>query len=192
MTSLNPATVDEGLVTTSSATAELASGGVLLNVVPRDGGNSYRATFNATVSDRSLQSDNVDDALRARGVLSSPYLRKRYDVGGGLGGPIQQDKLWFFLSLRSWVTSDYYPGLYFNKTPGTLLYEPDTSRLAYEDNGYKEARIRTTWQMTPKNKLVAMFGRDWVCNCPGFPTGGFSGHRRHLSGRTTTPTTRRS
>ena len=94
-------------------------------------------------------------------------------MGGGLGGPIQQDKLWFFLSLRSWVTSDYYPGLYFNKTPGTLLYEPDTNRLAYEDNGYKEARIRTTWQMTPKNKLVAMFGRDWVCNCPGFPTGGF-------------------
>ena len=173
MTSLNPATVDEVLVTTSSATAELASGGVLLNVVPRDGGNSYRATFNATVSDRSLQSDNLDDALRARGVVSSPYLRQRYDVGGGLGGPIQQDKLWFFLSLRSWVTSDYYPGLYFNKTPGTLLYEPDTSRLAYEDNGYKEARIRTTWQMTPKNKLVAMFGRDWVCNCPGFPTGGF-------------------
>src|SRR5215471_6418769 len=128
MSSLNPATV------------ELASGGVLINVIPRDGGNNYRATVNASVSGKSLQSDNLDDNLRARGAVSAPFIRKRYDTGGGFGGPIQQDKLWFFLSLRQWRTGDYYPGLYFNKTPGTLFYEADTSKLAYEDNLYQEGR----------------------------------------------------
>ena len=111
MSSLNPATVDEVVMTTSSATAELASGGVLINVVPRDGGNTFKGTLNASGTARRLQSDNLDDKLRARGVVSSPFLRKRYDVGGGFGGPVSQDKLWFFLSLRVWGTSDYYPGL---------------------------------------------------------------------------------
>ena len=173
MSSLNPATVDEVVMTTSSATAELASGGVLINVVPRDGGNSFKGTLNASGTARRLQSDNLDDKLRARGVVSSPFLRKRYDVGGGFGGPISQDKLWFFLSLRVWTTSDYYPGLYFNKAPGTLLYEPDSSRLAYEDNLYQEGRLRTTWQASARDKVVAMFGYEHICNCPGFPTGGF-------------------
>ena len=130
MTSLNPATVDEVAVTTSSATAELASGGVLLNVIPRDGGNTFRGTLNASGSAKRLQSDNLDDALRARSVVSAPFLRKRCDAGGGFGGPIQQDKVWFFLSLRQWRTGDYYPGLYFNKTPGTLFYQADATRLA--------------------------------------------------------------
>ena len=173
MSSLNPATVDEVTVTTSSATAELASGGVLINVIPRDGGNSYRGTVNGSVSSKSLQSDNLDDNLRARGAVSAPFIRKRYDTGGGFGGPIQQDKVWFFLSLRQWRTGDYYPGLYFNRTPGTLFYEADTNKLAYEDNLYQEGRLRTTWQATTKDKLVGMFGYEHICNCPGFPTGGF-------------------
>ena len=92
------------------------------------------ARSTAPGSTKSLQSDNLDDELRARGVTSTPYLRKRYDVGGGVGGPIQQDKIWFFVSVRSWVTSDYYPGNYFNATPGTLFYTPDLSRPAYDDN----------------------------------------------------------
>ena len=46
MTSLNPATVAETTVQTSSGGAELESGGVLINVVPRDGGNVFSGTFN--------------------------------------------------------------------------------------------------------------------------------------------------
>ena len=46
MTSLNPATVAEVTVQTSSAMAEIESGGALINVVPRDGGNEFSGTFN--------------------------------------------------------------------------------------------------------------------------------------------------
>ena len=33
--------------------------------------------------------------------------------------------------------------------------------------------MRTTWQATAKDKIVGMFGYEHICNCPGFPTGGF-------------------
>ena len=109
MTSLNPATVAETTVTTSTAMAEQESGGVLINAVPRDGGNTFSGTFNGDFSRPGLQSDNLDDELKARGVTSSPTLRTRYDVGGGIGGPIQQDRVWFFGSSRGWETSTHLP-----------------------------------------------------------------------------------
>jgi hypothetical protein len=167
MSSLNPATVSEVTVQTSSGSAELESGGAIINVVPRDGGNTFSGTFNGSGSTRGMQSSNIDDALRSRGVTATPHLRKRYDVGGGAGGPIAQDRVWFFTSLRSWVTSDFYPDNYYNATPGTLFYTPDLSRPAFDENRYKEARVRATWQVTSKDKIVAMYGREWNCNCPG-------------------------
>src|SRR5438046_1586176 len=149
MTSLNPATVAETTVQTSSGGAELESGGVLVNVVPRDGGNVFSGTFNGNFSRPGLQGQNLDDTLRARGLTAGgPTLRVRYDAGGGIGGPLVTDKLWFFGSSRSWRTSSTYPGNFFNKTPGTLFYTPDLSRPAYDNSYYKELRGRITWQPT--------------------------------------------
>jgi hypothetical protein len=165
MTSLNPATVAETTVTTSSAGAELESGGVLINVVPRDGGNTFSGTFNGNFSHPDLQSDNLNDELRARQITSAPSLKARYDAGGGIGGPIQTDRLWFFASARSWRASSYYPGNWFNKTPGTLFYTPDFDRPAYDNSYYKEVRGRVTWQPTSGNKINASFGNEWNCDC---------------------------
>src|SRR2546426_3913502 len=68
MSSLNQATVDEVTVQTSGATAEAESGGALVNIVPRDGGNTFRGSFAANFASQALQSNNLDDGLRARGV----------------------------------------------------------------------------------------------------------------------------
>jgi hypothetical protein len=166
MTSLNPATVAETTVQTSSGGAELESGGVLVNVVPRDGGNVFSGTFNGNFSRPGLQGQNLDDTLRARGLTSGgPTLRVRYDAGGGIGGPLVTDKLWFFGSSRSWRTSSTYPGNFFNKTPGTLFYTQDLSRPAYDNSYYKELRGRVTWQPTSKDKINASLGNEWNCDC---------------------------
>ena len=42
LTSVNPAVVEETVVQTSGSTAESESGGALVNIVPRDGGNTLR------------------------------------------------------------------------------------------------------------------------------------------------------
>jgi hypothetical protein len=166
MTSLNPATVAETTVQTSSGGAELESGGVLVNVVPRDGGNVFSGTFNANGTRPGLQSDNFNDELKARGLTSGgPTVRARYDVGGGIGGPLQRDRVWFFGSARSWRTSSTYPGNFFNKTPGTLFYTADSSRPAYDNSYYKEVRGRVTWQPTSKDKVNVSFGNEWNCDC---------------------------
>ena len=165
MSSVNQATVSEVTVQTSGATAEAESGGALVNVVPRDGGNIYSGTFAANFANQSLQSDNLDDALKARAVTVIAAIKRRYDAGGGMGGPIRSDKLWFFASSRYWVTSTYVPGNYFNKTQGTLFYTPDLSRPLYDDNYYWDNRIRMTWQANQKNKIAATFGVERNCNC---------------------------
>ena len=165
MSSVNQATVSEVTVQTSGATAEAESGGALVNVVPRDGGNIFSGSFTTNFANQALQSNNLDDALKARAVTVIADIRRRYDVGGGLGGPIQRDKLWFFASSRYWVTSTYVPGNYFNKTQGTLFYTPDLSRPLYDDNYYWDNRIRLTWQATQKNKIAATFGVERNCNC---------------------------
>jgi hypothetical protein len=165
MTGLNPATVAETTVTTSTAMAEQESGGVLINAVPRDGGNTFSGTFNGDFSRPGLQSDNLDDELKARGVTTAPTLRTRYDVGGGIGGPILENRLWFFASSRSWQTSTTYPNNWFNATAGTLFYTPDFSRPAYDDSWYRELRGRLTWQATSKDKISASAGNEWNCDC---------------------------
>ena len=92
-------------------------------------------------------------------------IRKRYDAGGGLGGPLRRDKPGSLASSRYWATSTYVPGNYFNKTQGTLFYTPDLSRPLYDDNYYWDNRIRLTWQATRKNKIAATFGVERNCNC---------------------------
>jgi hypothetical protein len=165
MTSLNPATVAETTVQTSSGAAESESGGVLINVVPRDGGNVFSGTFNANGSWPALQSDNLSDALRRRGLTSAPTLRVRYDVGGGFGGPIRTDKLWFFGSARSWRTASTYPGNFFNATPHTLFYTPDLDQPAYDNSYYNDLRGRVTWQPTSKDKIAVSYGNEHNCDC---------------------------
>jgi len=41
-------------------------------------------------------------------------VRKHYDVGGTLGGPIKRDKLWFFFGNREAVNQEFQQGNYFN------------------------------------------------------------------------------
>ena len=165
MSSLNQATVDEVTVQTSGATAEAESGGALINVVPRDGGNTFAGSFAASFANQGLQSSNLDEALRGRGVTVVADIRKRYDVGGGVGGRVIRDKVWFFASSRYWITSTYIPGNYFNKTQGTLFYTPDLSRPLYDENYYLDNRLRLTWQLGQKNKIAATYGVERNCNC---------------------------
>ena len=165
MTSVNPAGVAETAVQTGAASAESESGGAVVNIIPRDGGNIFSGSGTANLATKSMQTDNLDAALRAKSLTTVPFIRRRYDVGGGLGGPIEQDKLWFFTTWRRSVTSDYYPGNYWNATPNSLFYTPDLSRPAYSLNYYREVTGRVTWHPVEKHKIAAWFTNERNCNC---------------------------
>src|SRR5262249_22330330 len=126
-TQINQAFVQEMTLLTSGIGAESQTGGVQINLVPREGGNAFKVYVKGTGTGSALQSSNLDDALRQRGVTTAPKVKKIWDFGGGLGGPIKHDALWFYTAHRYWGNGEIVPGNYFNSTPHTFAYTPDFS-----------------------------------------------------------------
>ncbi len=162
--SINPTSVQEFVVVTAG-TAQAEGGGVQIDAIPRDGGNTFHGSFQTSFGHKNLQGDNLDEALRARGATTTSTIKSLFDVAAGVGGPILMDKLWFFASGRKWVTDSYLVGNYFNKLQGTLFYAPDLDRPAYEDNFYNEPQLRLTHQLAKKHKVSLMYIYDRSCQC---------------------------
>ena len=171
MTAINPSAVEETQVQLGQQSAEFLLGGAVVNVIEKEGGNQIHGSLVANWTDSSLQSSNLDANLVSHGA-SPISIRTRYEAGGGIGGPMIKNKLWFFLSLRSWTTASNYSGLYFNANDGrpfpqNLFYTANKSKPYFEDNTYKSTRLRLTYQPTAKDKISVMGGYEWNCNCPG-------------------------
>jgi len=165
--SMNPAAVAETTVQTASSAAT-ETGGVVINAIPREGGNTFHGTFQSNYGNKTLQSDNLDAALRARGATAGSDIRTLYDVEFGAGGPLRRNKLWFYGSARRWITTSNLAGLYFNKLQnpqGTLFYAQDTTRPGYEDNFYIDESVRLTWQVSARHKIGLLVSNEDNCQC---------------------------
>jgi hypothetical protein len=149
----NDATVQEMAIETAGLSAESEAGGVRVNLVPRDGGNRFAGLFIGSFSNHNLQSGNLSDALRARGLTSSNTVKRSYDVDPAIGGPILRDKLWFWGSVRAQSSELTLAGIYYNLTPTGRAYTPDLSRPADSLEKNQNQSLRLTWQVTPRNKL---------------------------------------
>ena len=97
----NSSMSQEMVYTTSGAAADVSGGGVRLNMIPKDGGNVFNGSFFAGYQDKSFQTDNLTDELIARGLRSADGIDKLSNFEASLGGPIKKDRIWFFLSART-------------------------------------------------------------------------------------------
>lgn len=166
MSAVNPTALQEvTIVTGGGITAESESGGVLVNIVPRDGGNSTRGSFVYNFGSHSLQSNNINDALRARGANAPTVIRELYEVAGGVGGPLMKDRLWYFADARKWVSSNNMAGQYYNKLQGTLFYEPDLDRPAYDLGTFSSTSIRLTTKVSEKDVITWTGTLENNCDC---------------------------
>src|SRR5258708_962187 len=98
---------------TSRAGADAAGGGVRLNMIPKEGGNRFSGAFFGAWSDGRWQSDNLTQSLKDRGLSVPDRISKIYDFNGAFGGPLKQDKVWFFMTARRWgvdapIADTYY------------------------------------------------------------------------------------
>ena len=130
---LNQAAIQEIVVTTAGASAEMPYSGVSINAVPKDGGNRFTGNFFTSDTSKSLQASNLTDELRNRFVTSTTQVKRVWDIGGGLGGPIAKDRLWFYTAHRWWGNQSYVPGAYDNRTHGTPVFTQDTTSPAFTD-----------------------------------------------------------
>ena len=118
----NTNTVQEIVVDTGGNSAETETGGGNINIVPRDGGNTLKALSNLNYTNQDLSSGKVSDALIARGsAANSNSMKKAYDYGMGIGGPIARDRLWFYTGTRFWGGQSYGANNFFNKSTNPFV-----------------------------------------------------------------------
>ena len=145
----NEMQTQEMAVQVSGGAAENQTAGVLVNRIPRTGGNRFSGELVGLLANSNLQSTNLSDALRARGLRTGDELYRLYDANYSLGGPIVRDRLWFFVSGRNWAYNNYVAN----------AFNPDGSR-AIDDNNVKSFPARLTGQLTRRDRVTAMF--DWA------------------------------
>ena len=63
----NSGMIQEVTVDTVAGSAEQSAGGVRMNIIPREGGNTFSGSLFLAGTSDDLQSDNIDDELRALG-----------------------------------------------------------------------------------------------------------------------------
>ncbi len=151
--STNDASTQELSYEFGAISAEVAGGGVRVNIIPKDGGNRFSGSGFINFANDKLQGGNVDDTLRAQGIQTADSILKIYDTSGALGGPIMKDKLWFFTAHRYWGYQQIRTNTFYESDQSTFVFTPDLNRPGTETQRNESSDIRLTWQMSPKNKL---------------------------------------
>src|SRR4029077_9052695 len=129
----NVAGAQEVVISTSGGLGEAEKAGVTINLIPRDGGNTFSGTMFFSGANGSMQGNNYTQALQDQGLLSPQKIVKNYDINPMGGGRIIRDKLWFYNTLRIWGAENTVPGMFWNKNAGDVTkwtYDPDLSQPA--------------------------------------------------------------
>ena len=155
-------------VDTTSLSAEMATGGIRINFIPKDGGNTFGNSTYFTFANQSMQGNNYTDALKAAGLATPTQIDSTWDLNESIGGPIKKDKAWFWFSTR-YNRVSAFAGLFENANaynPNAWTYVADTSKPSTNRGRVQQNNLRITWQATPKIKIAAEQKVDVFCNCP--------------------------
>jgi hypothetical protein len=132
----------------SGGTAESQSGGVVINMIPKEGSNLVKGSGLGLFTNGGFQGKNVSDEQRQRGVTAPTRLDKNWDAAGSVGFPVIKDRLWWFSSFRNWGYNEFAPN----------ALNPDGSQ-AVDDNLIQAYTNRATLQINATNKLTAMYDK---------------------------------
>jgi hypothetical protein len=165
----NMAAYQEMQIDTSGVSAEQKEGGVRINLIPRDGGNEFQWHYYSAFANSSMGADNLTQELRDRGLAAPSALKRYVEANPFGGGRIVRDRLWFFGTAR-FNQAMSYSSIFYNRNagdPNVWTYEPDMSRrAATNENTWKSANGRLTWQANVKNKIGVSYDYASSCPCP--------------------------
>jgi hypothetical protein len=149
---VNDAMIQE-IVVSGASGAEIQGGGVIINAIPRSGGNRFSGSFSTFWANEDLVANNLTDELRRLGVTTQS-VRKAWDVNPALGGPIKRDKLWFYVSYRN-LGNATDTGIRRDVDPLDWVYTPDLTRSTdTEQLRTRNYSARLTWQINQKNTFT--------------------------------------
>jgi hypothetical protein len=167
---LDSVNADETSVTVSGGMGESDTGGPVMNIVPRAGGNSFRGqAFINNAGDWS-RSDNLDDDLRAVGINETPGILSAYDSSITYSGPVVRNRLWFLGSYRRLNTQTAVEGIVANANAGNLTrwdWARDDSLPSRHTASRQMFIVRASAQATEKNRIT--FSHEYQTRCEGAP-----------------------
>ena len=129
----------------ATQSAEVDVPGVYMNMVTKSGGNEFSSDNTFYFENDALQANNIDEDLEALGIQQGNPIDIAYDWNSTLGGPIAQDKAWFFSSIRWWRLDQFQTG----------ARNPDGSQ-AIDDNRIRNFMGKVTYQPTGLDKISFM------------------------------------
>jgi hypothetical protein len=139
--------MDEVQVGGLGANAEYgAYTGAIVNTIMKSGGNRFTGLFDAYWTKGGFGSNNVSQANIAKNPsLADPaVVNKRLDLTGQIGGPLIQDKLFFFLAAQRYEQRD-------NPSGPLQLHTEVSPRF----------NAKLTWQPTTNDNVVTSFQWDF-------------------------------
>jgi hypothetical protein len=162
-TYFNEGTNQEMVYQTGGGNVDSPTGGVKINMIPKEGGNRFVGSLFEGYETSRFQASNMTDFLSSHGVTSLDRIGTYNDTDVTQGGPIRKDKMWFFGSLRLFTV---------NKPIATTIVSDGTTAGALAcytgakacaqgvDPQHQYSGLgRVTWQVSPRNKLSAYYDR---------------------------------
>ncbi len=127
---------------TSQHTAESDTGGVLMNMVVKTGGNEFSGDAIGLWNAVDLQGEPAE--------AGGAPITKSLDINGTLGGPIVRDKAWFFTAYRDWIHEQEV------STPADYV-----GPQPIDDNRIRNLSGKFTLQATDNDRLSVTLQRNW-------------------------------
>lgn len=151
----NDAGVEQISFETGAISAEMGTGGIRVNLIPKEGGNRFKGTFFLNGTNGSFQSNNLTTDLQSQGLKAVNRMKRVWDLNGSIGGPVVKNKLWFYFASRYWGLDKYPADSFYDADPRYFVYAPDTTRRGVDNSWNLSNATRLTWQATPRNKFTA-------------------------------------
>ena len=160
--SLSPLLFDQVDIQLSGQSGETGTNGVIMNAIPKAGGNRFSGSALVNGSGPKLQASNITPDLQARGLSgAASKLKTLYDLNGAVGGPIKQDKVWFYATSRYFTNEYYLASKYYAVDPTTVVRTPDTSKQEYGGTYTYDNNARVTWSINEKQKISGWYAYQY-------------------------------
>src|SRR3954465_873285 len=164
----NDAGNQEMVYQTGGGTVDSPTGGVKINMIPKEGGNRFSGSLFQGYETSKMQGNNLSADLAANGVKTVDKIGTYNDTNFTMGGPIKKDKIWFFGSGRFFIVNKPIANTYVSDGTKAGIVACANALAgrggALCDQGVDPQHqysglARITWQMSPRNKLAGYYDR---------------------------------
>ena len=168
----NDASFQEFSYVTGADSAEMGQGGMRVNMVPRDGGNSFQRQSSSATTPASFASDNcgspgVGQPCTRTNLTGDTdvqpeqhaHQRRRRSRRSGTSTRRSaarscKDKVWFNYTFRHWGVNKTKADSYFDKNPVAVQSTtPDPTQPGIDDGHIVSNAGRISWQVSSKDKI---------------------------------------